>query len=139
MKEVNIEFTYKTRYYTKGELGSSTKNIWFVLHGYGQLAKYFLNKFNIVSEAGAYVIAPEGLSKFYLEDVTSRAHTGNNRVGATWMTRENRLTDIENYITYLNRIYYQMTLKERSPFLVSHRELPRQPDGPSKGIHYFID
>lgn len=107
MKEVNINFNFKTRYYTKGELGSGTKSIWFVLHGYGQLAKYFLNKFNLVSEAGAYVIAAEGLSKFYLEDVTSRARSGNNRVGATWMTRENRQTDIENYITYLNRIYYQ--------------------------------
>lgn len=51
------------------------------------------------------MIAPEGLSKFYLEDVTSRARTGNNRVGATWMTRENRLADIDNYLTYLNTIY----------------------------------
>jgi predicted esterase len=105
MKELNIHFQYKTRYYTQGVLDSNTKNIWFVLHGYGQLAKFFLSKFNHVSDAGVYVIAPEGLSKFYLEDVTSRARTGNNRVGATWMTRENRLTDIENYLTYLKNIY----------------------------------
>lgn len=107
MRELNIHLHYKARYYTQGVLGSSTKKIWFVLHGYGQLAKYFLNKFNTVSDAGGYVIAPEGLSKFYLEDVTSRTRTGNNRVGATWMTRENRLTDIENYLTYLNVIYQQ--------------------------------
>ncbi len=107
MRELNIRLQYKARYYTQGVLDSSTKKIWIVLHGYGQLAKYFLNKFIMVSDAGGYVIAPEGLSKFYLEDVTSRARTGNNRVGATWMTRENRLTDIENYLTYLNVIYKQ--------------------------------
>lgn len=107
MKELNIHFHYKARYYTQGVIDSNTKRIWFVLHGYGQLAKYFLTKFNLVSDAGDYVIAPEGLSKFYLEDVSSRARTGNNRVGATWMTRENRLTDIENYLTYLNGIYNQ--------------------------------
>ena len=107
MRELNVHFHFKARYYTKGVLDSNTKKIWFVLHGYGQLAKYFLNKFKPVSDAGVYLIAPEGLSKFYLEDVTSRARTGNNRVGATWMTRENRLTDIENYVTYLNAIYKQ--------------------------------
>ena len=105
MKEQELYFNYKARYYTQGELTTTTKKIWFVLHGYGQLAKFFISKFKVLSEAGVLVIAPEGLSKFYLEDVTSRARTGNNRVGATWMTRENRLTDIDNYITYLNTIY----------------------------------
>ena len=105
MKEQELYFNYKARYYTQGELTTTTKKIWFVLHGYGQLAKFFISKFKVLSEAGVLVIAPEGLSKFYLEDVTSRAHTGNSRVGATWMTRENRLTDIDNYITYLNTIY----------------------------------
>lgn len=105
MKEQEVRITYKARYYTQGEIKASTKKIWFVLHGYGQLAKFFIKKFNVLSHAGIYVIAPEGLSKFYLEDVTSRARSGNNRVGATWMTRENRMADIENYITYLNTVY----------------------------------
>lgn len=105
MKEQELCVNYKARYYTQGELTKTTKKIWFVLHGYGQLAKFFISKFKVLSEAGVLVIAPEGLSKFYLEDVTSRARTGNSRVGATWMTRENRLTDIDNYITYLNTIY----------------------------------
>jgi predicted esterase len=105
MKEQELHFNCKARYYTQGELNPSTKRIWFVLHGYGQLAKFFISKFKAVSDAGVYVIAPEGLSKFYLEDVTSRARTGNNRVGATWMTRENRISDIENYIAYLNSVY----------------------------------
>jgi predicted esterase len=105
MRELDLHFHCKARYYTQGKLDSTTKKIMFVLHGYGQLAKFFLSKFNGVSNAGVYVIAPEGLSKFYLEDVASRARTGNNRVGATWMTRENRMADIENYIAYLNAVY----------------------------------
>jgi len=105
MREQEITFNIKARYYTLGEINPATTKIWFVLHGYGQLSKYFLNKFKTLADAGVYVIAPEGLSKFYLEDVTTRTSTGNQRVGATWMTRENRLTDIENYINYLSRVY----------------------------------
>lgn len=105
MREQELHFHYKARYYTTGTLDANTKKIWLVLHGYGQLAKFFLKKFSVLADAGVYVIAPEGLSKFYLEDVTSRAQSGNNRVGATWMTREYRLADIENYIAYLNHIY----------------------------------
>jgi len=105
MKESGISFQFKARYYTLGDLNSSTSKIWFVLHGYGQLSKFFISKFNILANAGVHVVAPEGLSKFYLEDITTRANTGNNRVGATWMTRENRLTDIENYLTYLSSVY----------------------------------
>ncbi len=105
MKEQELHFNYKARYYTQGELNPASKKIWFVLHGYGQLARFFIHKFKTAADAGVYVIAPEGLSKFYLEDITSRSQTGNNRVGATWMTRENRITEMENYITYLNSIY----------------------------------
>ena len=41
MKEQELYFNYKARYYTQGELTTTTKKIWFVLHGYGQLAKFF--------------------------------------------------------------------------------------------------
>ena len=105
MKESGISFQFKARYYTLGDLRPSTSKIWFVLHGYGQLSKFFISKFKILADTGVHVIAPEGLSKFYLEDITTRANSGNNRVGATWMTRENRLTDIENYLTYLSNVY----------------------------------
>lgn len=105
--EREISFQFKGRYYTLGELTSQTKQIWFVIHGYGQLAQYFIKKFEVLTSKDIFVIAPEGLSRFYLEDVQTRASGGSNRVGATWMTRENRLTDIENYITYLDSIYNQ--------------------------------
>lgn len=105
MQELAVNFDFKARYFKIGELNQDTKAVWFVLHGYGQLAQYFLTKFNALTQHGVCVIAPEGLSRFYLEDVNTRNQTGNNRVGATWMTRENRLMDIDNYIQFLNTIY----------------------------------
>src|SRR5687767_5276492 len=105
MQELNVSFNFQARYFKVGEINEHTKAVWFVLHGYGQLAQYFLTKFNALTTQGVCVIAPEGLSRFYLEDVNTRNQTGNNRVGATWMTRENRLMDIENYITFLDTVY----------------------------------
>jgi predicted esterase len=105
MQEQQIAFNFKARYFKLGEVTNHTKQVWFVLHGYGQLAKYFLAKFKILEDQNICVIAPEGLSRYYLEDAVSRSQTGNNRVGANWMTRENRLMDIDNYLEYLNNIY----------------------------------
>jgi predicted esterase len=104
MTENQIGFTYQARYYKLGEIGPSTKQVWFVLHGYGQLARFFIKKFNVLQDQGVVVIAPEGLSRFYLEELQT-AGRKNNRVGATWMTSENRLMDIANYIHYLDCVY----------------------------------
>lgn len=106
--EHELSFSFKARYFTLGQLNDSTTSIWFVLHGYGQLAQYFIRKFKPLEDAGIFVVAPEGLSKFYLEDITNRTRTGNNKVGATWMTRENRTRDIINYISYLNEVYHSI-------------------------------
>lgn len=105
MQELTTEFNFKGRYFKLGEIDARTKAVWFVLHGYGQLAQYFLPKFKSLIEHNICVIAPEGLSHYYLEDASSRSKTGNTRVGASWMTRENRIMDIENYLTYLNSVF----------------------------------
>lgn len=93
-----INIQYKARYFTHGSLSDKTKNIWFVCHGYGQLAEYFIRKFNVLNPEENFVIVAEGLHRFYLN-----GHSG--RVGASWMTKEDRLTDIDNYIHYLDCIY----------------------------------
>lgn len=110
--EHQISFTFSGRYFTIGDK-STARQIWFALHGYGQLAKFFIRKFRALEEHNIFVIAPEGLSRFYLEDINQRAQSRNNRVGATWMTREDRLTDIGNYIAFLNAVY----TKEVTPTL----------------------
>lgn len=105
MEERQITFNFKARYYKLGNITPETRQLWYVLHGYGQLAQHFLKKFEGLPLDQVCVLAPEGLSRFYLTDVETRAQTGNDRVGATWMTKENRAMDIENYLTYLTRIH----------------------------------
>lgn len=116
MKENLVEFIFKARYCTLGDFSSSTKQIWFVLHGYGQLARFFIRKFETLTSRSIGLVAPEGLSRFYLEEMSKRSATGNNRVGATWMTAENRLMDIENYLHYLSAVHSQV--------MKNHPEIP---------------
>jgi predicted esterase len=70
------------------------------LHGYGQLALYFSRKFDSFTDEGIRVIVPEGFHRFYLE-----GHSG--RVGASWMTKEDRLQDISDYEKYLDQVVSQ--------------------------------
>lgn len=104
MEEKVVRFDFAARYFTAGNLNAQTKQVWIVFHGYGHLASYFLKKFESLTTLGIYVIAPEGLSRFYLSELTN-AGRADNRVGATWMTRENRLMDIDNYIKFLGTVY----------------------------------
>ncbi|MFN8355268.1 MAG: phospholipase [Spirosomataceae bacterium] len=86
------------RYCTLGEISDATQEIWFVCHGYGQLAPYFIKKFEAIASDTCVVVAPEALSRFYLEGFSGR-------VGATWMTREERVSEIDDYVRYLNLLY----------------------------------
>ena len=104
MTENDIAFDFRARYFSAGAPDDDAVQRWFVLHGYGQLAKFFIKKFDILARHRIRVIAPEGLSRFYLEPIQDGGRR-NNRVGATWMTRENREMDIRNYIAYLDAIY----------------------------------
>lgn len=69
----------------------------FALHGYGQLAGWFIRKFQGAADAGWRVVAPEGGHRFYLKGTAGR-------VGASWMTKEDRLTDIEDYLLFLDTL-----------------------------------
>ena len=117
MQSHGLSLEFKARYYTLGELNSSTKSIWIVLHGYGQLAAYFIKKFDALSYSNIYVIAPEALSRFYVDPLQSTGRAS-DRVGASWMTKENRLVDIENYISYLNALYQHLDLPPTIPLTV---------------------
>lgn len=113
MNEARVVFPFTARYYQIGEITGTTRAVWFVLHGYGQLARFFIRKFETLLNHNIVVVAPEGLSRFYLSEVVAGAGRKNDRVGATWMTKEDRLTDISNYLVYLNSVYEQV-MKNRS-------------------------
>lgn len=100
----HITINFKARYYASAEITGQTKHVLFVLHGYGQLAQYFIRKFSTLESKNVVVIAPEGLSRFYLDPIEG-AGRKSTRVGATWMTKEDRLVDIENYVNYLDAVF----------------------------------
>jgi predicted esterase len=83
------------RYITQGEI-ESAEEVWFVLHGYSMLAASFLRWFEPALRPGRLLVAPEALSRAYFED------KGIRRVGASWMTKEDRDADIEDYVRYLD-------------------------------------
>jgi predicted esterase len=100
MQEHHIGVTRSARYFTLGDSSRGVGEVWFVCHGYGQLASRFLEKLRVLDDGRRYLVAPEGLSRFYLsESPTER------RVGASWMTREDRLAEIEDYVRYLDAVY----------------------------------
>lgn len=107
MIEHTIPFEFTGRYYTTGDEENIDRELWIVLHGYGQLARLFIPKFNKVSSK-AFVVAPEGLSLFYSQGVSGR-------VGSTWMTREFREEAINNYVTYINSIYQRLLSAGNTP------------------------
>lgn len=76
------------------EANWAKKNVLIALHGYSQLAKYFIKKFEVLKE-NYVVVCPEGPHRFYL-----RGSSG--RVGASWMTKEAREIDIEDNLSWLN-------------------------------------
>lgn len=97
--------TEKTaRYFVLGTPSDKIKRVWIVCHGYAQLANYFLKKFEVLDNGENLVVAPEGLHRFYWNGFSGR-------VVASWMTKEDRLDDIEDYVRFLDTVA-QKVLKE---------------------------
>lgn len=103
MKENHLITPRTARFYTIGELNHSTKNIWIVLHGYAQLAKEFIVTFEVLNNGKNFIIAPEGLNRFYSRHKTQT-------VVATWMTSEDRENEIKDYINYLDNLFKHLEL-----------------------------
>ncbi len=93
----HIETKKTGRFFTLGNLGSQTNHIWLVLHGYGQLGEFFIRNFKIINNEENFIIAPEALSRFYLNETAGRT-------GASWMTKEDREYEIKDYLHYLDTV-----------------------------------
>lgn len=94
--EHHIGFNFSAPYYTLNELNDRTTDVWITCPGYGQLGKYFIRRFDVFDSQKHFVIALQGLSKFYLPD--------QKNVGASWMTKEDRETDMQNQKSYFDAV-----------------------------------
>lgn len=103
MDEKTTRVSRTARYFTLGKFTDPLREVWFVCHGYGQLASHFLRQFEALADSHRLIIAPEGLSRFYWQGFSGR-------VAASWMTREDRLHEIDDYVNYLDAVYQQTFL-----------------------------
>jgi predicted esterase len=105
IQEFGIAVSKKMRYYTLGNVDKADILL-IALHGFGQLSKFFIKKFEFLPE-NYLILAPEGMHRFYLQ--------GNSgRVGASWMTKEARELDIEENTTALQTLL--KTIKTNKQF-----------------------
>ncbi|MGQ0714215.1 MAG: alpha/beta hydrolase [Gemmatimonadaceae bacterium] len=112
--EHHITVERTARYYTLGDVARPPNDIWIVCHGFAQLARAFVERFRVIERRGRLIAAPEALNRYYLNREGGRAGA-NARVGATWMTREDRLAEIDDYVRYLDTLLRELAGGEIPP------------------------
>ena len=93
----NIIVQRTARYFSVGG-EDPAHDVLIVLHGYGMNAGRFIDDFEPIESPRLKVVAPEGLSRFY-----RRGFEGD--VIASWMTKEDRLSEIADQRFFLDRLY----------------------------------
>ncbi len=101
MKEIFIKTQKTARVFSKNSENKKAKDVVIALHGYAQLASFFLKKFDFLEESKTPVYAPEGLSRFYWNGMSGR-------VVASWMTKEDRKNEIIDQEFFLNSLLKQV-------------------------------
>ena len=95
--EKEIVYTISNSYTTLNSLTSKTKNVIFACHGMGYLSRYFLKYFKGLNSDDNYIIIPQAQSKYYIAPKMKH-------VGASWLTKENTLKEMENVISYFDSV-----------------------------------
>ncbi|MEO5643512.1 MAG: hypothetical protein ABIQ40_05635 [Bacteroidia bacterium] len=101
MEKHKVKVEKTGRYFTHGKREPHITTVLFVCHGYAQVANRFLKKFEPAFRDDVFIVAPEGLHRFY-----AREASGN--VVASWMTTEEREDDIHDYLNYLDAVYREV-------------------------------
>lgn len=102
VNEGHLEVSRSARFAWLGRPTSAVRDVWVVCHGHRQLAGRFLRRFLPLRSDARLLVAPEALNRFYLAQAGS--HGRESRVGATWMTREDRRWEIRDYVRYLDSL-----------------------------------
>jgi predicted esterase len=101
------------RYAVMGSLDGALSEVWIVCHGHGQLAARFLSRFVPLERDDRLFVAPEALSRYYLQPPRGGPHAADAPIGATWMTSEDRDCEIEDYVRYLDLLYDEVFSRVR--------------------------
>jgi predicted esterase len=112
MESFKIKVQKTARYFVLGEPGPQIRQVWFICHGYGQLGNYFLRNFDPLDDGTCLFVSCEALSRFYVNGFSGR-------VGATWMTKEDRGDDIDDYVAYLDTVYKEVMARIDHPVQIT--------------------
>lgn len=87
------------------EPGLAVKELWYVLHGQSMRAVPFLETCRAIASPSRLIVAPEALSRYYDGPIASR----DAPVAAIWMTRDERESEIRDYVRYLDDLHAHIT------------------------------
>ncbi len=91
------------RYAVVGAPVEQAARLWIAFHGYAHRAEDFVAPFAESVPTDTRVIAPEGLSRFYLE--LPRPDGGHlTRTGASWLTRDDREDELRDAMSMLHAV-----------------------------------
>lgn len=96
--EKRVAYQASAPYEVLNKLEGDTGNIWLVFHGMGYLSRYFLKYFKGLNSKTNYVIAPQGPSKYYLDD-------NYKHVGSCWLTRVDTARETSNVLAYVDAVW----------------------------------
>ncbi len=100
MEEHHLKVERTARFYSNGVSANAAKHFWIACHGYAQLAGSFMKDLADLVDEETLLVAPEALNRFYTKGFSGVP-------GATWMTSEDRLNEIEDYVNYLDKLAFE--------------------------------
>lgn len=114
MREHRLVTSRRARYFSVGGRDDArAPEVWIVLHGFGQLAATFITYCEDIATADRLVVAPEALNRYYTAPGSSGG-AADAKVGATWMTREDRENEIADYVDWLDAVWRDVAADARS-------------------------
>lgn len=116
--ERHLRVQRTARLFFLGEPGAATRELWVACHGYGQLGSSFAAALEPLRAPHRVVVAPEALSRFYLDDPAKR-HGSDSPIGASWMTREDRDREIADYVDYLDAVVDAVAAEVSKPLRIT--------------------
>lgn len=93
----NVSYQAYNTYETLSELQLNTKQTWLACHGIGYLSTSFGRLFQTLDLERNYIIVPQAPSKYYKDSAYQK-------VGASWLTRENTEIDTRSVLNYLDAV-----------------------------------
>lgn len=108
ISESTIKVEKTARYFTMGN-PKQNKHL-YLFHGYAQNAKDFLQEFDYLSD-DYFLISIEGFSAFYAKGVFGE-------VGYSWMTKEKRENEINDYLNLINQIKSEVSINNERIYLL---------------------